>query len=99
MLMLAATRPESRVSKTQCDAYQYVLNICADRYCPFRTEIFNPMVSAWFGDLGDGVHDGTAEDPRVELIVVEPTEIRYWKKTQTNVGQLVNVAVSAVTGK
>lgn len=62
------------------------------------TEIFNPMVSAWFGDLGDGVHDGTATDPRVELIVVEPTEIRYWKKTQTNLGQLANVVVSAATG-
>jgi hypothetical protein len=56
------------------------------------------MVSAWFGDLGDGVHDGTAADPRVELIVVEPTEIRYWKKTQTNLGQLANVVVSAATG-
>jgi hypothetical protein len=57
------------------------------------------MVSAWFGDLGDGVHTGGPEDPRVELIVVEPEEIRYWKKTQTSVGQLVNVAVSAATGR
>jgi general stress protein 26 len=72
--------------------------IAADLFCS-APEIFNPMVSAWFGDLGDGVHDGSASDPRVELIVVEPTEIRYWKKTQTNLGQLANVAVSAVTGQ
>lgn len=67
-------------------------------YLDNHTEIFNPLVSAWFGDLGDGVHDGSAEDPRVELIVIEPTEIRYWKATQTKIGQLANVVTSAVTG-
>ena len=33
-------------------------------------EIYNPSVKAWFGDLGDGTHDGGPEDPRVKLIEV-----------------------------
>merc|ERR1712225_97941 len=41
-------------------------------------EIFNPAISAWFGDLGDGKHTGKPGDPRI---------------------QLINVAVSAVTGQ
>lgn len=61
-------------------------------------KLFNPIVSAWFGDLGDGKHDGSAEDPRVALIVVEPSEIRYWAAQRTKVGQLVEVVSSAVTG-
>jgi len=62
-------------------------------------EIFNPAISAWFGDLGDGKHTGKPGDPRIQLIKVVPTEIRYWYKTRTSVGQLVDVAVSAVTGQ
>jgi hypothetical protein len=34
-------------------------------------------VSAWFGDLGDGVHKGDENDPRVVLIDVTPTEVSY----------------------
>lgn len=33
-------------------------------------ETFSSLTSSWFGDLGDGVHDGSANDPRVQLIVV-----------------------------
>jgi hypothetical protein len=75
-------------------------------------------MSSGFGDLKDGVHTGGPEDPRVQLIKVEPYEvrgqiirrfriarlisskwqIRYWYKTRTSVGQLVDVAVSAATG-
>jgi len=62
-------------------------------------EVFSPATAAWFGDLKDGVHDGTADDPRVQLIEVIPYEIRYWYQTQTTVGALANIATSAVTGK
>lgn len=37
---------------------------------PRIKELFNKATAAWFGDLGDGVHDGTANDPRVTLIEV-----------------------------
>ncbi|KAH6914388.1 hypothetical protein BKA70DRAFT_1217936 [Coprinopsis sp. MPI-PUGE-AT-0042] len=60
---------------------------------------WNPAVSAWFGDLKDGVHKGDENDPRVSLIEVIPDEIRYWYATRTKLGQVVEVGISAVTGK
>ena len=56
-------------------------------------------ISAWFGDLGDGVHKGDQNDPRVAIIEVVPNEIRYWMATRGAIGQTVDVAVSAITGK
>lgn len=55
--------------------------------------------SAWFGDLGDGIHKGDHNDPRVALIEVIPNSIRYWVATSSKVGRAVDVAVGAVTGK
>ncbi|KAI0665928.1 hypothetical protein C8Q78DRAFT_985324 [Trametes maxima] len=60
---------------------------------------WSSAVSAWFGDLGDGVHKGDQNDPRVAIIEVIPEEIRYWVATRSKIGQAVDVAVSAVTGK
>ena len=55
--------------------------------------------AAWFGDLGDGIHKGDQNDPRVAVIEVIPAEIRYWIATRGKIGQAVEVAVGAVTGK
>jgi general stress protein 26 len=30
---------------------------------------------AWFADLGDGVHDGSGNDPRVSVLKIKPTEV------------------------
>ena len=38
---------------------------------PRIQEIHSKMVSAWFGNLGDGVHTGGPEDPRIQLIEVQ----------------------------
>ena len=38
---------------------------------PRIKEIWNRGVSAWFGDLGDGVHTGGPDDPRMKLIEVQ----------------------------
>lgn len=38
---------------------------------PRIKELYTSMISAWFGDLGDGVHDGTWKDPRMSLIEVK----------------------------
>ncbi|KAB5591250.1 Protein bli-3 [Ceratobasidium theobromae] len=62
-------------------------------------ELWNPFVRAWFGDLGDGIHKGDENDPRVVLIDVTPTEIRYWHSTRTKIGATIEVATSAITGK
>lgn len=55
--------------------------------------------AAWFGDLGDGIHKGDKNDPRVAVIEVVPEEIRYWYSTRGTVGKAVDIAVSAVSGK
>jgi general stress protein 26 len=43
--------------------------------------VFSTTTKAWFGDLGDGIHTGGPEDPRVSLIEVVPSEIRYVRRT------------------
>ncbi|EPT04536.1 hypothetical protein FOMPIDRAFT_1057856 [Fomitopsis schrenkii] len=60
---------------------------------------WSSLTAAWFGDLGDGVHKGDQNDPRVAVIEVIPEEIRYWYATRGTVGQAVDIAVSAVSGK
>lgn len=56
-------------------------------------------MSAYFGDLKDGVHKGDAEDPRISVIEVVPDEIRYWVATKGSVARAAEVALSSVTGK
>lgn len=38
---------------------------------PRIKQIYSKIVSAWFGDLGDGIHTGGPEDPRMSLIEVK----------------------------
>ncbi|KAJ7096369.1 hypothetical protein C8R44DRAFT_376394 [Mycena epipterygia] len=60
---------------------------------------FSSSMSAYFGDLKDGVHKGDAEDPRISVIEVVPEEIRYWVATKGSVARAAEVALSSVTGK
>ncbi|KAJ6586876.1 hypothetical protein DFH09DRAFT_910559 [Mycena vulgaris] len=60
---------------------------------------FSSSVSAYFGDLKDGVHKGDANDPRISVIEVMPEDIRYWVATKGSVARAADVAISAVTGK
>lgn len=55
--------------------------------------------AAWFGDLGDGIHKGDENDPRVAVIEVVPDEIRYWYTTKGKFGSALDVGIGAVTGK
>ncbi|KAF9484430.1 hypothetical protein BDN70DRAFT_903612 [Pholiota conissans] len=56
-------------------------------------------MSAWFGDLRDGVHKGNAADPRVALIQVIPEEIRYWQVNKSKLGRALEIGVGSITGK
>ncbi|GAA5987624.1 hypothetical protein JCM10908_007142 [Rhodotorula pacifica] len=62
-------------------------------------DLWNPMIKSWFGDLKDGVRTGEPGDPRIGVIQVIPSEIRYWVKTRTSLGQTVEVIKGAVTGE
>ncbi|CAG7850660.1 Protein bli-3 [Serendipita indica DSM 11827] len=62
-------------------------------------KLWSPYVAGYFSDLGDGVHKGDANDPRVSIIKVVPTEIRYWVATSGAVGRAMEHAKGAITGK
>ena len=56
-------------------------------------------ISSFFGDLKDGKHDGTKNDPRVCLLEVVPSDIRYWVSTSSTIGRTAGIAYGALTGK
>ncbi|KAL4254241.1 Stress Response and Developmental Protein [Abortiporus biennis] len=60
---------------------------------------WSSLTSAWFGDLGDNVHKGDRHDPRVSIIEIIPSEIRYWVATRNAVGRAVEITWGAATGK
>ena len=66
---------------------------------PRIKELYNVGTSAWFGDLGDGVHNGTADDPRMALIEVKAKHVCYWKAKVGTLGFLKEVGTAAATGK
>lgn len=66
---------------------------------PRIKELWNNGVKAWFGDLGDGKHDGSADDPRMTLIEVKPNYVVYWLHTVGALGFMKEVGVAALTGK
>jgi hypothetical protein len=64
------------------------------------TDVVSPMsMASYFGDLGDGVHRGDENDPRVAAIEVIPDEIRYWLATSGSVSRSIQEVASAVSGK
>ena len=62
-------------------------------------EIYHKGTSAWFGDLGDGVHTGGPEDPRMAIIEVKASYIAYWKHNVTSIGFLKEVTQASLTGQ
>ncbi|KAI5120308.1 hypothetical protein M0805_005812 [Coniferiporia weirii] len=63
------------------------------------SKYWSSVTAGYFGDLGDGVHKGDQNDPRVSLIEVVPEEIHYWIAKHGTVVQTLSVAASAATGK
>ncbi|KAL9131013.1 MAG: hypothetical protein Q9217_000955 [Psora testacea] len=66
---------------------------------PRIKELYSKGTAAWFGDLGDGVHNATADDPRMSLIEVQPKYIAYWKTTVGTLGFVKEVAQASFTGQ
>lgn len=95
------TAPRSRRSTARCSRCAWIeplLPSCvSSTLTPCSPLLWRPP-QAWFGDLGDGKHDGSASDPRIELIEVTPKEIRYFLETKGTVAKTVDIVTSAVTG-
>ncbi|KZT66365.1 hypothetical protein DAEQUDRAFT_813599 [Daedalea quercina L-15889] len=83
-------------SSTNWASYAGIAKISQDR--EMIAKHWSSATAAWFGDLGDGIHKGDQNDPRVAVIEVIPEEIRYWYSTRGSVGKAVDIAVSAVSG-
>lgn len=62
-------------------------------------ELYSPVVSAWFGDLGDGVHTGSADDPRMAAIHVKTSYVSYYKTTKGKVARMADMAMAVGLGR
>lgn len=60
---------------------------------------YNSSLRAWVGDLGDGVHDGGPEDPRIGIIRVVARTATYALAVGTSLGRGVEIIKGAVTGQ
>ncbi|KAK1752172.1 hypothetical protein QBC47DRAFT_405374 [Echria macrotheca] len=60
---------------------------------------YSAHLKAWLGDLGDGVHDGSENDPRIGIIRVKMVTAHYSITSKNIIGRVAEVAQGAVTGK
>ncbi|EPS40630.1 hypothetical protein H072_5508 [Dactylellina haptotyla CBS 200.50] len=59
---------------------------------------YNSGLKAWVGDLGDGVHDGSAKDPRLAVIKVRTHTATYAIAHASSISRTLEVAKGAITG-
>ncbi|KAM6482498.1 hypothetical protein HDV62DRAFT_45282 [Trichoderma sp. SZMC 28011] len=62
-------------------------------------ETYSSGLKAWLGDLGDGVHDGSENDPRIGIIRVKTTTVTYSLQTGNFISRAAEVAQGVITGK
>lgn len=60
---------------------------------------YSPILKTWVGDLGDGKHDGSENDPRIGVIRVKAVSAVYAIVSKNIISRTVEVAQGAVTGK
>jgi hypothetical protein len=59
---------------------------------------YSPSLKAWVGDLGDGVHDGGPEDPRIAIIKIRAVSATYALQRGTAMSRGLEMAKGALTG-
>lgn len=62
-------------------------------------QLYSSSLKAWFPDQGDGVNDGSENDPRITLILVKPLTIHVQLASENVVSQVIDIAKSTITGK
>lgn len=60
---------------------------------------YSPILKTWLGDLGDGKHDGSENDPRIGVIRVKAVSAVYAIVAKNIISRAVEVAQGAITGK
>ncbi|CCG82487.1 Protein bli-3 [Taphrina deformans PYCC 5710] len=66
---------------------------------PRIREYYSPVVSAWFGDMGDGVHSGNADDPRMSLLSVKTERVSYYMSTSGKLTRMAEMAKAVAMGQ
>ncbi|KAI0025798.1 hypothetical protein F4780DRAFT_719967 [Xylariomycetidae sp. FL0641] len=64
----------------------------------FVKQFYSPALKAWLGDLGDGTHDGSENDPRIGILRFRTSSVTYAVTSKTIVGRLAEVAKGTLTG-
>ncbi|KAF9873166.1 protein bli-3 [Colletotrichum karsti] len=59
---------------------------------------YTSTLKAWLGDLGDGKHDGSENDPRIGVIRVKTVSATYAISNANILGKVAQVAEGVVTG-
>lgn len=60
---------------------------------------YSPALKAWLGDLEDGTHDGSENDPRIGVIRVEAKTAQYAIARSNPISRGIEMAQGVVTGK
>ncbi len=60
---------------------------------------YSPILKAWLGDLGDGVHDGSENDPRIGLIKLQAETVTHSHAEYGTIKTAAKVTAAAVQGK
>ncbi|PHH64850.1 hypothetical protein CDD81_3916 [Ophiocordyceps australis] len=60
---------------------------------------YHSALKAWLGDLGDGKHDGSENDPRIGIIQVKMFTATYSLVARNLLGRASEVVEGAITGK
>ncbi|KAH6717093.1 hypothetical protein BKA61DRAFT_573151 [Leptodontidium sp. MPI-SDFR-AT-0119] len=60
---------------------------------------YSSALKAWLGDLGDGKHDGSENDPRIGVIRVEAVTATYAVVRKNAVSRAAEMAQGVITGK
>ncbi|EXJ87892.1 hypothetical protein A1O1_04819 [Capronia coronata CBS 617.96] len=61
-------------------------------------QYYTPTLKTWLGDLGDGTHDGSENDPRIGIIKVKAVTATYAVAKGTFLGRGVEMVKGAITG-
>jgi general stress protein 26 len=69
-----------------------------DNSDPRIKDVWSRGASAWFGDLGDGVHTGGPEDPRMTLIEIKSNYVTYYLTEVGILGYAKEVIGANITG-
>jgi len=59
---------------------------------------YSPSLKAWVGDLGDSIHNGGPDDPRIAIIKVKAITASYALQKGSVISRGIEIAKGAVTG-